>query len=100
MFRLHQDRLLDLTVIHGDGTTTATKKGGDDLGFSCHKKVKDDKDVALCDRNCNVITPFVSAPGNRNESPLLRAALPQLTRIARAAGLDSRGTIVSLDGVY
>jgi hypothetical protein len=24
--------LLDLTVIHGDGTTTAAKKGGDNLG--------------------------------------------------------------------
>jgi hypothetical protein len=30
----------------------------------------------------------------------LREALPQLTRIARAVGLDLRGTIVSLDGVY
>jgi hypothetical protein len=26
--RLHQDQLLDLSVIHGDGTTTAAKKGG------------------------------------------------------------------------
>ena len=32
--KLHQDRRLDLTVIHGDGTTTATKKGGDNLGYS------------------------------------------------------------------
>ncbi|MFC7632816.1 hypothetical protein ACFQVB_34825 [Paraburkholderia humisilvae] len=30
----------------------------------------------------------------------MREALPQLTRIARTAGLDLRGTIVSLDGVY
>ena len=29
---------LDLSVIHGDGTTTAAKKGGDNLGFSGHKK--------------------------------------------------------------
>src|SRR5450631_4904216 len=64
---------LDLSVIHGDGTTTAAKKGGDNLGFSGHKKVKGDKVVAFCDRNCNVIAPFVAAPGNRNESPLLRS---------------------------
>jgi hypothetical protein len=44
--RLHQDNLLDTTVIDGDGTTTSAKKGGD-----------------------NVIEPFVAAPGNRNESP-------------------------------
>jgi hypothetical protein len=100
VFRLHQDDRLDTTVIHGDGTTTAAKKGGDNLGFSGHKKVKGDKVVAFCDRNCNVIAPFVSAPGNRNESPLLREALPQLTRIARAVGLDLQGSVVSLDGVY
>ena len=100
VFRLGQDDRLDITVIHGDGTTTAAKKGGDNLGFSGHKKVKGGKDVVFCDRHCNVIAPFVAARGNRNESPLLREALPQLTRISRAAGLDLRGTIVSLDGVY
>jgi hypothetical protein len=31
--QLHCDELLDLTVIHGDGTTTAAKKGGDNIGF-------------------------------------------------------------------
>jgi hypothetical protein len=34
---LHQQELLDLSVIHGDGTTTAAKKGGDNLGYSGHK---------------------------------------------------------------
>jgi transposase len=68
VLKLEQDDLLDTTVIHGDGTTTAAKKGGDNIGFSGHKKVKGDKVVAFCDRRCNVIAPFVSAPGNRNES--------------------------------
>lgn len=98
--KLHQNDLLDTSIIHGDGTTTAAKKGGDNIGFSGHKKVKGDKVVAFCDRNCNVIAPFVSAPGNRNESPILREALPQVTKIARALGLCLQGTIVSLDGVY
>ena len=97
---LHQANLLDATVIHGDGTTTSAKKGGDNIGFSGHKKIKGDKIVAFCDRNCNVIAPFVSAPGNRNESPLLREALPLVTCIAHAVGIDLHGTIVSLDGVY
>jgi transposase len=98
--RLRDDQLLDLTVIHGDGTTTAAKKGGDNLGYSGHKHLKGDKVVALCDRHCNVIAPFVTAAGNRNESPLLRDALPRLSQIARAIGMDLQGTIVSLDGVY
>jgi len=98
--QLHQDRLLDVSVVHGDGTTTAAKKGGDNLGYSGHKHLKGDKVVALCNRNCNVIAPVVSAPGNRNESPLLRDAPPRLTAMARAIGADLRGSTVSLDGVY
>src|ERR1700704_6566189 len=98
--KLHEDGLLDTTVIHGDGTTTAAKKGGDNIGFSGHKKIKGDKVVAFCDRRCNVIAPFVSAPGNHNESPLLRAALPEVMRIARMAGIDLQDSVVSLDGIY
>ena len=97
---LHRANLLDVSIVHGDGTTTAAKKGGDNVGFSAHKKVKGDKVVAFCDRNCNVIAPFVAAPGNRNESPMLRSALPNLMRMARCIGLNLGGTIVSLDGFY
>ena len=100
VLKLHRADLLDAAVIHGDGTTTAAKKGGDNIGFSGHKKVKGDKVVAFCDRKCNVIAPFISAPGNQNESPLLREALPAVMRIADSIELDLRGTIVSLDGVY
>ena len=100
VLRLHQISLLDVTIIHGDGTTTAAKKGGDNIGFNGHKKIKGDKVVAFCDRNCNVIAPFVADPGNHSESPLLRAALPNVMRIARSVGLELQGTIVSLDGAY
>ncbi|MBK3824083.1 transposase [Paraburkholderia aspalathi] len=98
--KLHVDGRLDLSVIHGDGTTTAAKKGGDNLGYSGHKHLKGDKVVAFCDRDCNVIAPFIAAAGNRNESPLLRDALPKLSEMARAIGMDLRGSTVSLDGVY
>lgn len=37
-----------------------------------------DKVVAFCDRNFKVIAPFIVAPGNRNESPLLSETLPQV----------------------
>jgi len=100
VLQLHQKEHLDTSVIHGDGTTTAAKKGGDNLGFSGHKHLKGDKVVAFCDRNCNVIAPFIAAPGNRNESPLLQAALPQVSRIAKQVGLDLNQALVSLDGVY
>ena len=42
----------------------------------------------------------MTAPGNRNESPLLLNALPQVTRVPQAVGLNLNKLIVSLDGVY
>jgi hypothetical protein len=36
VLKLQQDDLLDTSVIHGDGTTTAAKKGGDNIGFNGH----------------------------------------------------------------
>lgn len=98
--QLHQKEYLDISVIHGDGTTTVAKKGGDNLGFSGHKHMKGDKVVAFCDRHCNIIAPFVAAPGNRHESPLLLKALPQVTRIAKHVGLELNNTILSLDSAY
>ena len=100
VLRLQQHSLLDVSILHGDGTTTAAKKGGDNIGYNGHKGVDGDKIVAFCDRNCNVFAPFVSAPGNRNESPLFREALPMVTTMARHIGLDLKGTIISLDGAY
>ena len=79
MLTLHQASLLNISIIHGDGTTTAAKKGGDNIGFSGHKNIKGDKVVAICDRNCNVIAPFISAPRqSRMDPPLLRKALPEV----------------------
>jgi transposase len=100
VFVLHERGLLDTRVVHGDGTTTAAKKGGDNIGFSGHKHLKGDKVVAICDRRCNVLAPFVAAPGNHNELPLLVPALSALTDIAKAVGIELRGSIVSFDGVY
>lgn len=100
VLELKEANLLDLSVIHGDGTTTAAKKGGDNIGRNGHKHMTGDKVVAICDRNCNVIAPFVTAPGNRNESPMLIESLRPLRDIAAQAGLDLQGTVMSFDGVY
>ena len=99
VLKLHRADFLDTTVIHGDATTTSAKKGGDNIGFSGHKKVKGDKIVAFCDRNCNVIAPFVPRPALQRIDAFVRR-LPLVSRIALAVGLDLQGAIVSLDGVY
>ena len=97
---LHRAGLLNTRVLHGDGTSTAAKKGGDNLGRNGHKPHKGDKVVAFCDRNCNVIAPFVAAPGNRNESPLFLDGFQHVKEVAKSIGLDLSQTIVSLDGAY
>jgi hypothetical protein len=62
--------------------------------------MKGDKVVALCDRNCNVIAPMIFAPGNKNESPLIRETIGPLRHMAKAVGFTIAGSTMSLDGVY
>jgi len=51
--QLHQQDF-DISVIHGDGTTTVAKKGGVIVPDSAgNKHLKGDKVVPFCDRNCN-----------------------------------------------
>jgi len=97
---LNNKNLLDTSVFHGDGTCTTAKKGGDNLGRNGHKHHKGDKVVAICDRNCNVVAPFIAAPGNKNECPLFPEAFAPLKTIAKTLGINIIGSIMSLDGVY
>lgn len=100
MLLLNENALLDLSILHGDGTSTAAKKGGDNLGYSGHKHFHGEKIVAIVDRNVNVIAPFVTAPGNKNESPLLASAVEGLKKIAKNINACIAGSISSWDGVY
>jgi transposase len=100
VFTLAQENLLDTSVTHGDGTTTMAKKGGDCLGFSGHKHMKSEKIVAFVDRNCNVLSPMVVAPGNRHEGPLFEKAFGFLKNILKRIGKSLQETVVSLDSAY
>jgi hypothetical protein len=42
---------LDLSVLHGDGTNTVAKKGGDGIGYSGHKHQKGEKIIAIVENN-------------------------------------------------
>ena len=83
VFKLDQHGLLDLCVLHGDGSTHGVKKGGDNIGYSGHKHFKAEKIVAIVDRNLNVISPMTLAPGNKHESPLFPAAFNYLKKIVQ-----------------
>ena len=45
--QLHEAGLLDLCVLHGDGSNTVAKKGGDGIGYSGHKHQKGEKIMAI-----------------------------------------------------
>jgi hypothetical protein len=49
--------LLAKAAIHCD-CRAPKQTAQSNIGFSGHKKVKGDKIVAFCDRNCNVAAPF------------------------------------------
>jgi len=80
VLQLQQNNLVDLSVMHGDGSSTPAKKGGDNIGYNGHKHFKGEKIVAIVDRNVNVITPYTQAAGNKNESPLFATALESLKK--------------------
>jgi hypothetical protein len=63
-------------------------KGGDNLGFSGHKRVKGDKVVVVLRSPVQRYRAVRGGPGNRNEAPLLREALPEVMRIVRELSMD------------
>ena len=54
----------------------------------------------MCDRNCNIVCPFIAAAGNKNESPLFEPTFKELKRLAKQLGMSLVNSIMSLDGAY
>lgn len=100
VLKLQQHHFLDLSVLHGDGSSTAAKKGGDLLGYNGQKHFKGEKVIAIVDRHVNVLTPYTTAPGNKNESPLFLPSLSSLKKMIKKIGANLSGSIMSLDGSY
>jgi transposase len=91
---------LDLSVLHGDGTNTVAKKGGDGIGYSGHKHQQGEKVIAIIDNNGYVLAPLPVAPVNEADTVLLPAGLKALKRVARLTGLELTGAYLNLDGGF
>lgn len=100
VLNLQEHNMLDLSVLHGDGSTHGVKKGGDNVGYSGHKHFKAEKIVAIVDRNLHVISPFTTAPGNKHESPLFPTAFNDLKNITKKLKYSLKNSIMSLDSAY
>lgn len=97
---LHAQQELDLSVLHGDGTNTVAKKGGDGIGYSGHKHQLGEKILAIVENHGYVLAPFSVAAVNVNDCILLPDALSYLSRIAREVGFSVKGATLNLDGIF
>jgi len=91
---------LDLSILHGDGTNTVAKKGGDGIGSSGHKHQKGEKVLAIIDNNGSVLAPLPVAPVNKADMILLPEGLKGLKRVAKRTGLVLEGAYLNLDGGF
>src|SRR6266446_3555687 len=91
---------LDLRILHGDGTNTVAKKGGDGLGYSGHKHQKGEKVIAIIENNGYVLAPLPVAPVNEADTVLFPEGLKALKRVAKLTGLDLKGVYLNLDGGF
>ena len=97
---LADQKHLDLSVLHGDGTNTVAKKGGDGLGYSGYKHQKGEKVIAITDNNGYVISPLPVAPVNKTDMVLFPEGLKALKRVAKMTGLVLTGAYLNLDGGF
>jgi hypothetical protein len=88
---------LDLRVLHGDGTNTVAKKGGDGIGYSGYKHHKGEKVIAIIDNNGYVLAPLPVAPANEADTVLLPEGLKGLKRMAKLTGLVLEGSYLGFD---
>lgn len=91
---------LDLSILHGDGTNTVAKKGGDGIGYSGYKHQKGEKVIAIIDNHGYVLAPLPVAPVNEADTVLLPEGLKTLKRVAKLAGVDLDKAYLNLDGGF
>ena len=89
---LAEQNRLDLSILHGDGSNTVAKKGGDGIGYSGHKHQKGEKVLAIVENNGFVLAPLPVAPVNEADTVLLPDGLNALKRVAKLADLEIDGS--------
>ena len=95
---LSEHNQLGLSILHGDGTNTAAKTGGDGSGYSGHTHQKGEKIIAIIDHNSYGLAPLPVAPVNEADTVLWPEGLQALKRVARLTGLGLTGAYFTLDG--
>jgi hypothetical protein len=89
---------LDRSILHGAGTNTVAKKGGDGIGSAGPQHQKGEKVIAMIAHHGDVLAPLPVAPVNAADTVVLPAGLKGLQRVAKYAGLELGGAYLHLDG--
>src|SRR3954471_12349266 len=97
---LAEQHHLDLSILHGDGSNTVAKKGGDGIGYSSHKHQKGEKVLAIVENNGFVLAPLPGWPVKEVGAGLLRDVLNAVKHVARVADLKIEGAYLNLDGGF
>lgn len=98
--RLHQHGQLDLSVLHGDGTNTIAKKGGEAVAYTGHKKHTGSKTLGVIDTKGNVIGTMDVEAANIPDISLLSDALDEVRAVIRAVGLQLARVPLNLDSGF
>jgi transposase len=91
---------LDVSVLHGDGSNTVVKKGGDDIGYSGHKHQKGEKELTIVENHGFVIGPICVKPVNRNDSIILPETLTELVTFTQPLDIQLVGSSLTLDSGF
>jgi hypothetical protein len=91
---------IDLSVLRSDGANTVAKKGGDGIGYSCHKHHKGEKILAIIDNSDFLLASLSVAPVNEADAVLLPVGPNALKRIARLTDLTIDGSCLNLVGGF
>ena len=83
---LATEQHLDTSVLHGDGTNTVAKKGGDGIGYSGHKHQKGEKVIAIIDNHGYILAPIPVAPVNETDMALFPEGQKALKRHCQLNG--------------
>jgi len=98
--RLHQHGQLDLSVLHGDGTNTIAKKGGEAVEYTGHKKQTGSKTLGVIDNRGNVLGTMEVEPANTPDISLLADTLDEVRAVIRAVGFPLERVLINLDAGF
>jgi transposase len=98
--RLHQHGRLDLSVVHGDGTNTMAKKGGEAVAYTGYKRLTGSKTLGVIDNAGNLLGTMAVEAVNIPDIVLLSDTLDDVRGVIRTVGIPVGRIPINLDSGF